>query len=117
MNNTFYVIPFILSVFVSSCTQIYLKKSANKEHKGIYVYLNKTVIISNTIFVGVTLAIVILYRYIQLSTATLLNASSYIFILILSYLFLKEKISKNRIIGILFIIAGISVYAIFDGKI
>ena len=34
MNNIGYVLLFLLSVFVSSCSQIALKKSANRKHES-----------------------------------------------------------------------------------
>ena len=116
MNNLFYAIIYILSIFACSCSQIFLKKSADKPHSGIRVYFNRVVIISNVVFVGATLITVVLYKYIQLSTATLLSSTSYIFILVLSAIFLKEKISKRKLMGVAFIIAGIAVYAVFDGN-
>ena len=117
MNSIFYAVLFVLCVFLSSCTQIVLKKSASQQRSGIHVYFNKTVIISNVIFVGITLVAVVLYRYIQLSTATLLNSASYVFVLVLSAIFLKEKISKRKVVGITFILAGVAVYAVLDGVI
>ena len=112
MDKWFYALLFLLSVFVCSCTQITLKKSAAKDRKGIRIYLNKTVIISNIIFVGATLVTVFLYRHIQLSTGALLNSAGYVFVPALSIVFLKEKMSRRKVIGIVFIVIGIAVYAL-----
>lgn len=114
MSESLSVFLFILCIFVCSCTQVALKKAANKERSGIYIYLNKEVIISNVIFVGATLLTVFLFRYIQVSTASLLNGVNYIFVLVLSALILKEKITKKKILGMTLILAGVAVYAIFD---
>ena len=118
MNSVVFALLFVLCVFVSSCTQIALKRFATQQQfSGFRIYFNRTVILSNLVFVGVTLITVILYKYIQLSTATLLNSTSYIYVLILNAIFLKEKIGKRKIIGIVFILIGVSVYALFDGAI
>ena len=110
-----YVLLFILNVLICSCTQIALKKAAGVERHGIWIYLNWPVIISNVVFVGATLVTVSLYRYMQLSTATLLNSASFIFVPLLSAIFLKEKIEKRTILGIALIISGITIYAVFSG--
>ena len=117
MNKVFYVLMYVLSVFVCSCTQISLKKAATVECRGISIYLNKTVIISNVIFVGATFVSTILYRHIQFSTINLLGSLSYVFIPVLSFYFIKEKISKRIITGIILIIMGIAVYAVFGESI
>ena len=115
MSSEFYALIFIFCVFVCSCTQITLKTATFKPRNGLNVYFNRAVIISNVVFFAATLVAVMLYRYIQLSTATLLNSASYIFVFILSAVFLKEKINKRKLIGVIFIMAGIAVYAVFDG--
>jgi drug/metabolite transporter (DMT)-like permease len=115
MNELFYTIVFIGCVFISSCAQILLKKSANRNYRGLRVYLNVETLIGYAIFLGITLVTVFLYRRIELSTGTLLESSGYIFVSVLSLVFLKEKLSKNHIIGISFIIAGITIYALFGG--
>ena len=104
---------YVLSVFVCSCTQIFLKKSAAEERCGISIYLNKTVITSNIIFVGATFVTIMLYRHIQLSTASLFDSLNYVFVPVLSFIFIKEKVSKRKIGGTILIIMGIAVYAVF----
>ena len=117
MNKGFYAFMFVFSVFVCSCTQISLKKAAAEDRHGISIYLNKTVIISNVIFVGATFVSTILYRHIQLSTASLLGSLSYVFVPVLSLVFIKEKISKRKISGIVLIIMGLAVFAVFGESI
>jgi len=92
-----------------------LKKNADKGYKGIKIYLNTPVIVSNFIFLGATLLGVYLMRYIMLTTVALLNALTYVFIPVLSYIFIKEKISKNMIIGITMILFGVVIYGVWGG--
>jgi len=92
-----------------------LKKNADKGYKGIKIYLNPPVIISNIIFLGATLLSVYLMRYLMLTTFALLNALTYVFIPVLSYIFIKEKISKKMIIGISLIISGVIIYGVWGG--
>jgi drug/metabolite transporter (DMT)-like permease len=90
-----------------------LKKSADKHYAGLKIYLNKETIIGYGIFLLATFVAVLLYRYIALSTGALLDSLGYIFTSILSYIFLKEKLSRKHIIGIILIVVGIVVYALF----
>ena len=108
-----YIIIFLFSVFVSSCSQVILKKSAKKEYKHvIFEYLNLRVIFSYGLFFVSTLLTMYAYKGVPLTFGSLLESVGYIYILILSKLFLKEKITLTKVIGNLFITAGIFCYAL-----
>jgi drug/metabolite transporter (DMT)-like permease len=107
MSKGLAVILFLSCVFISACSQILLKTAAVRNHKGLSFWFNKKVIIGYSIFILVVIGTTTLYRYIDLSLGVLLDSASYIFIPTLSYMLLKEKISKKTIAGILFIISGI----------
>lgn len=108
-----YIAIFLFSVFVSSCSQVILKKSAKKEYKHvIFEYLNPRVIFSYGLFFVSTLLTMYAYKGVPLTFGSLLESVGYIYILILSALFLKEKITLTKVMGNLFIIAGIFCYAL-----
>ena len=109
-DRVLYILLFVICVFVSSCSQILLKKSANRNHKGIKIFLNKETIIGYGIFFGMTLCVTFIYRHVDLSTGALLESFSYIFIPALSWFFFKEKLNKIQWLGISFIISGVLVY-------
>ncbi|MEF2919498.1 MAG: EamA family transporter [Acutalibacteraceae bacterium] len=113
MNKTvLFSIFFIVGVFISSVSQIMLKKSALKKYPNkIKEYLNPSVIIAYAMFFGATLCTVFAYTVIPLSLGPILECTGYIFVAILSWLCLKEKISKNKIIGLAVIIVGIVIYS------
>ena len=50
---------------------------------------------------------VVALRTLELTVASVLEASSYIYVMLLSWRFLKEKITRRRLIGNLLIIVGI----------
>lgn len=107
-----YVLIFLISVFVSSCSQIILKKSAAKEHQSVLKeYMNWRVILAYGLFFCSTLLTMTAYKGVPLSMGTLLEASGYIYIPILSYLFLGEKITKLKVVGAALIILGICCYS------
>ena len=108
-----FMLIFVFGVFISSVAQIFLKKSAQKEYESkIKEYLNPTVILSYCVFFAATLCTIIAYKKIPLSLGPILESSGYIFIAVLSYLFLKEKISKKKLLGLATIIIGIIIYAL-----
>lgn len=108
-----FALIFVFGTFISSVSQIILKKSAEKEYPNkIREYLNVRVFFSYVIFFGATLCSILAYTKIPLSLGPILESSGYIFVAILSRLFLKEKISKQKMIGLSIIISGIVIYAL-----
>ncbi|MDD6311569.1 MAG: EamA family transporter [Firmicutes bacterium] len=105
---------FIAGVVISSFAQIALKKQAMKHYDSfLQQYLNFPVIAAYTVFFGATLLSIVAYKVIPLSLGPVLESTQYFFIAVLSYIFLKEKISKRKILGICLIIFGILLYAIW----
>ena len=108
-----FALIFVAGVFISSVSQIILKKSAEKEYPNkIREYLNVRVIFSYVIFLGATLCSIFAYIKIPLSLGPILESSGYIFVAVLSRLFLKEKITKKKMIGLSIIIIGIVIYSL-----
>lgn len=115
MNNMlFYTILFLVSVFISSISQIILKKSAEVKYASIIrEYLNPMVITAYTIFLASTLLTTFAYKEVPLSLGPVLEATGYIYVAVLGTLILKEKLSRRKIIGNVLIIAGIVIFALF----
>jgi multidrug transporter EmrE-like cation transporter len=111
--NWMFALVLVCGVFISSISQILLKKSANKKH-GSFVkeYLNPIVIVSYFIFFIATLMSVYAYKGIPLSMGPILDSSGYIFVTVLSAIFLKEKVTAKKIIALSLILLGIVVYSL-----
>lgn len=108
-----YVILFLFSVFISSVSQILLKTSSGeKKERLIDEYLNPKVIIAYGIFFASSLLTVFAYKYVPLSMGPILEASGYIFVSILGYVCLHEKIGKRKLIGMACILLGIVISSI-----
>lgn len=105
-----YIGIFIGSVFIASISQVLLKKSAMKHYDYKFGdYLNPYVIAAyGLLFLSMFLT-VFAYRGVDLKTGPVIEASSYIFVALLSAVFLKEKVSGRKRIGLLIIIIGIIV--------
>ncbi|MEN6461519.1 MAG: EamA family transporter [Syntrophomonas sp.] len=105
-----YVGIFILSVFIASCAQIILKQSANMKYSSYKdEYLNYKVILGYTLMGISILGAIIAYEGIDLKNGPIIEAVGYGFILLLSWAFLKEKPTRNKVLGIILIIAGITI--------
>ncbi len=51
-------------------------------------------------------------KVVPLSMSPILEASGYIFVAILSYIFFKEKLTKKQFLGMALIIIGIVIYTL-----
>ncbi|MFZ5973882.1 MAG: EamA family transporter [Bacillota bacterium] len=112
MNSTVSVLIFIAGALVTAISQTLLKISANREHKSrISEYLNPYVIGSYILLALVLGMNVIGYQWIEYKYGSIINCLSYVFILLLGFGFLKEKITWRKIVGNIVIIAGIIVFA------
>lgn len=104
---------YILGVIVSAVAQILLKKSADvKRESKIKEYLNFKTIFAYGIFFAATLCTVFAYKYVPLSMGPILGTTEYVFVAVLSYSLLKEKISKRKLIGLITIIIGVLIFSI-----
>ena len=110
MNKCFLLLA-LLSVVIASFSQVMLKLGAGKTyHSKIREYLNVYVITGyGMLFVSMILTI-IAYRGLSYLSVPVIEAVGYILVPVLSYLIFKEKLTKRKIIGILFILAGIFIY-------
>lgn len=106
-----YVLIYILSVFIASVSQIILKTSSGKTYDSfIREYLNLRVITAYGLFFITTFISLYAYKVIPLSLGPVLEATGYIWVAILSYFALGERISRRKLAGLVIIIAGIALY-------
>jgi EamA-like transporter family. len=115
MNRLFMLIMFSMTFF-SAFSQVLLKQSANQEHKStLREYLNWRVILAYAIFFMVLLVNTYAYTKVDMKYGAVIDAFSYVFVLLLSFGILKEKITKGKLIGNVIIIVGIIVYVMGNG--
>ena len=107
-----YSLFLLLGVFISSISQVMLKKAALKTYDSpIKEYINPMVIFAYILFVGTTFLSIYAYKGIPLSMGPVLEATSYIYITIFGITIFKEKISVKKIIALCLIICGIATYS------
>lgn len=80
------------------------------KNKRLKEYLNWKVIVSYSIFIGVSLTQPLAYRGFDFKLVPALETTGFIFISIFGWLFFREKLTKNNILGILLIVSGVIVF-------
>ena len=110
MNKVFLLIA-LSSVTIASFSQVLLKMGAGKSYPSkIREYLNFYVITGyGMLFISMVLTIVA-YSHLSYLSVPVVEAVGYVLVPVLSYFIFKEKLSKRKVLGIIFILAGIVVY-------
>lgn len=108
--NVYYLVA-ITGVLVAAFSQVLLKAGANRPHISfIKDYLNAPVIIGYAMMALSVVCSMVAYRGVSYMSVPVIESVGFILVPVLGYFFFKEKFTKNKIIGILFIMAGIEVY-------
>ena len=102
----------ILGIMSCSLSQLLLKKSAEAVHSSkISEVLNPMVIIAYAVFfLALLVNIWAMSKGLQLKEMAMLESLGYVFVPILSFLILKEKISRRTICATLMVLLGIFVF-------
>lgn len=109
---TLFYILVIAGIFLSACSQLLLKKSADRKHRSfLRSMLNWRVITAYTIFFGsLFINITAMSKGVKLKDMPILESLGYVFVPLLSYMVLKEKITKRTLVSIVLILIGIYVF-------
>ena len=106
------VLVALFGVFISSISQVMLKKSAMAKHdSALGEYLNPLVIGAYALFVGATLCSVIAFRQIPLSMGPILDATGYFYVVLFGITIFHEKIDRTKILALATIIAGVLIHS------
>jgi len=107
-----YACLMIISVFISSISQVMLKKSARKTYDSkLQEYMNPFVIVAYILFFGCTLITMWALKVIPLSMAPILESLGYIFVPVLGFIFLQEQFNSKQMVGMGFIVIGVAIFS------
>jgi uncharacterized membrane protein len=108
MNNVPFIAIAVLSVMIASFSQVLLKRSAQIKYSSrIREYINPYVLSGYSLLIVSTLLTIMALRVLSIQDIAMIEGISYLFVMILDRVALKEKITKGKIVGNLFIITGI----------
>lgn len=111
--NRVYMLLMFAGTFFTAVSQVLLKQSANRQwSSAIREYLNWRVILSYFIFFCVLILNTYAFTKVEMKYGTVIDAFSYVFVMLLSYFLLHEKFTRGRVIGNLIIITGIVIYTL-----
>ena len=101
----------LLSVFISSVSQIILKKAADKTYEStLKEYMNPMVIGAYGLFFCSVILTMLALKHVPLSMSPILGSTGYIFVSVMGYIFLKERFSRRKLMGFALILAGIVIF-------
>ena len=107
----FATVILFASVFISAVSQILLKKAALKKWPSpLREYLNAYVITAYSIFFTAVFLDLIALRKVNVSLVPVAEASSYIFVIILSRIFLGERLTPRKTVSLIIILTGIFIF-------
>ena len=115
MSNSvvFCACMLLLGTFISSISQVMLKKSADRKYdSAIKEYLNPLVIGAYTIFVISTFLSILAYKGIPLSMGPILEATGYFYVTFFGIRIFHEKMNGKKLAALGLIIVGIIAYAL-----
>lgn len=96
-----------ISTLLGAFGSLYLKKGSKKVTRNLFSFINKNLIGGITLYLLSTIAYIYLLGKYELSMIYPLSALTYIWIMIISKIYLKEEISNTKIVSIILIISGI----------
>ena len=101
----------VLCALLSAFSQILLKKSTLEKHNSLIGnFLNTKVITAYAIFALTLFLNIYAFTGIPYKLASVLNASAYLFTMLLSVWLLKDKLSWKCVLGNCLIVTGIVIY-------
>lgn len=111
---TFWYALVVIGIFLSACSQLLLKKIADKKHKSLMrTMLNWRVITAYTIFFSsLFINITAMSKGVNLKDMPILESLGYLFVPLMSFFVLKERITKWTLISMMLIMSGIIIFYI-----
>ena len=111
--NKMYMLLMFVCTFFSAISQVLLKQSANRTYKHpVLEYLNWRVLVAYSIFFTVLIINTYAYTQVEMKYGPVIDAFTYVFVLLLSVGILKEKVSRGKMIGNIIIVLGIIIYTL-----
>ncbi len=107
-----YALISLLGVFLSSVSQVMLKRAAMRKYSSVVQeYLNPLVIFAYGIFFIMLLGI-LAYKGMPVSLGPVLETTAYFYITVFGVVIFKEKLNSKKILALCMIVMGIVVYAL-----
>lgn len=111
MSKSAALLMVMFSGLCAACSQILLKTSSMRKHRHpVFEFINWRVLTSYGILFLTTMINMYAMRYVAYKYVPVTGTISYAFVILLSSIFLKERIGRNKLLGMIFILGGIMVF-------
>ncbi len=105
--SKYYLIIIFMSL-LGSLASFSFKQSAQKNtQRGILQFLHPLIILGAFLYFAASLLNIYVLKFLPYSVVLPLTAVTYIWTMILSGVVLKEHITTSKMVGVLFILAGV----------
>ena len=113
-SKLFYILILIATCFVSSVSQVLLKKAALAKYPSFLTqYMNMNILLAYFMFFVVLVVNTYILRYIPMFMLSAISETlPYVFSIFFGFMFFGEKIKLRKICGAIIIIIGIGVLVI-----
>ncbi len=108
-----YFLIFPMTI-ISSIAAFLLKKSTNKSEGFLSLLRNKYFYIGGFLYFAAMVMNIFILTKVPYSVCMPLGTFTYVWTLIISYKYLKEKITKKKLAGVFLIIFGCTIIGIFS---
>lgn len=106
-----YVLLMVLCEILAAFSQVLLKKSSMESHvSAINEYLNLKVIAGYLLLIIAMLLVIFCYGKIGYMNVIIIEPLGYVFVLILSRFFFRERLQRRKMIGSALILMGICIF-------
>lgn len=107
---------FLIAIFsgvLSAVSQVLLKKSAEKKRASLIGEYMNPYVAGGYLLTGICMLLMIIaYRGIPYKYGAILESLVYVYIMILSKMFLGEKITEKKLTGNILIVIGVIVFGL-----
>lgn len=102
-----YILIMLAGVFISSVSQVLLKKAADRTWPSrLREYLNLPVIAAYALFGASVVINILAYRGLDLGLGAVLEATGYIWVTLFGVFLFHEKMNRRKLLALGLILAG-----------
>lgn len=107
------ILIYVFSGMITGFSQLLLKLAANgskKDDIGMKQLFDWRIICSYAMLMGTVVLNMFAMRYIPYKYVPVLSTTSYIFVLLLSWIVLHEKLYRKQLCGMIMIVVGLVIF-------
>lgn len=110
MSSIYLIFPIM--TFIGSLGAFFFKKGTESLNGIKSLFTNWKIYIGGTFYVVAALLNIVALKFLDYSIVVPLTSLTYIWTMLISNIVLKEQITKSKVLGMIFIIAGVVLIAI-----